>query len=476
MMRSVIDFAELDLRGALDFAILIEEDAQLRYERLSRALGDDAGGAGGVFRMMIGTEAGHRRELMARRAALFGDAAARIEISVLDEGVEGPDAEDELPRTAREALAMSAAAERHAYEFYKAALPCLRDASARAFFEGLMAEELEHEAVLRNELVALEGRGPAFAPATPHPAHVAALPREGIPDREALEAVLPRFDAATRAVATSVLLRGMDEGEVAAALGVSRRSVSRKLHGFLGLARQHVAMAAAAATLVGCAGNLRGAGTELRGTVHAEPPGGTAVVATSVAPVAAHVPGEEVGREDRTPVARRIRAEVARRMPGYDTSMHARVSRAVLVESRAAKLDPLLVLAVIHVESSFDPGAFSRAGAVGLMQLLEPTLQTELKRAGLASADPTDPVANVQAGVRYLRRLVRIFGALDVALMAYNAGPNRIRGHLRNGEIPERFHEYARRVKDELSRLHVVFDEPAASKIDGGPPRGAGDA
>jgi soluble lytic murein transglycosylase-like protein len=331
-----------------------------------------------------------------------------------------------------------------------------------------MAEELEHEDVLLKELAELEARAPiAMAPPAPRPAP---RPRESFPDREALEAALPRFDAATRAVATSVIVRGMDEGEVAAVLGVSRRSVSRKLTRFLDLARQRVAVAAAAATLAGCAGNLRGAEAELRGVVPPEAPKVSAVGA-----VAAHVRGEKVEREDRSPVARRIRAEVARRMPGYDSSMHVRVARAVLDESRAARLDPLLVLAVIHVESSFDPDAFSQAGAVGLMQLLEPTLQDELKRAGLAAADPSDPVANVQAGVRYLRRLVRIFGALDVALMAYNAGPNRILGHLRNGEIPERFHEYPKRVNEELSRLRSVFAEPAAA-TGGAPPVGDGAA
>jgi soluble lytic murein transglycosylase-like protein/rubrerythrin len=486
-MRSVIDFGELDLRGALDFAILIEEDAQLRYERLARVLGDEAGGAGAVIRAMIGTEAGHRRELVARRTALFGDAPARIEISVMDEGIEGPD-DDDLPRTAREALAMSAAAERHAHDFYEAALPCLRDPAARAFFEGLMEEELEHEAMLLNEVDELDARAPAAAGAcASRPTPAKPRPRETFPDRVALEAALPRFDAATRAVATSVIVRGIDEAEVAAALGVSRRSVSRKLTRFLGFARQHVAVAATAATLAGCVGNLRGAETELRGAVQPEPLGMEAVAApardefverqpepSSVAGVAAQPRGERVEREVRSAVARRIRAEVARRMRGYDSSMHARVARTILVESRAAELDPLLVLAVIHVESAFDPDAFSRAGAVGLMQLLEPTLRAELERAGISPGDPCDPVVNVQAGVLYLRRLVRTFGHLDVALMAYNAGPNRILGHLQKGEIPQRFHEYPRRVNEELSRLRVVFGEAAPPPTAGAPTGGDG--
>jgi soluble lytic murein transglycosylase-like protein len=91
------------------------------------------------------------------------------------------------------------------------------------------------------------------------------------------------------------------------------------------------------------------------------------------------------------------------------------------------------------------------------MQLLEPTMRSELERAKLPAADPRDPVANVQAGVRYLRRLIDAFGDLDVALMAYNAGPNRIRGHMRNGGIPERFHVYPERVNRELARLRLAL-------------------
>jgi soluble lytic murein transglycosylase-like protein len=94
------------------------------------------------------------------------------------------------------------------------------------------------------------------------------------------------------------------------------------------------------------------------------------------------------------------------------------------------------------------------------MQLREPTLRRELERAGLEPDYPEDPVANVQAGVRYLRRLLDAFGREEVALMAYNAGPNRILAYLREGEIPERFFGYPRRVKTELKRLRRVLHEP----------------
>jgi soluble lytic murein transglycosylase-like protein len=95
----------------------------------------------------------------------------------------------------------------------------------------------------------------------------------------------------------------------------------------------------------------------------------------------------------------------------------------------------------------------SSAGAVGLMQLKEGTMRAEAERGGLRSADPRDPVASVQAGVRYLRRLVDAFGSVELALMAYNAGPARIVAHLRQGGVPERFHGYPRKVLGEAERL-----------------------
>jgi soluble lytic murein transglycosylase-like protein len=89
------------------------------------------------------------------------------------------------------------------------------------------------------------------------------------------------------------------------------------------------------------------------------------------------------------------------------------------------------------------------------MQLRDATFRREFERSRLTGVpDPTDPVTNVRAGVRYLRRLVDAFdGSLDLALMAYNAGPNRIGGHLRQGGVPERYFSYPRKVKLELTRL-----------------------
>ncbi len=143
------------------------------------------------------------------------------------------------------------------------------------------------------------------------------------------------------------------------------------------------------------------------------------------------------------------------------------LARTIVGEAEAARIDPLLVLALIQVESSFDPAALSSRGARGLMQLREPTFRRELERHRLAADDPHDPVANVRAGVRYFRRLLDAFGREEVALMAYNAGPNRILGYLREGEIPQRFHAYPRRVKGELRRLRrSMASTPLATAAD----------
>ena len=69
--------------------------------------------------------------------------------------------------------------------------------------------------------------------------------------------------------------------------------------------------------------------------------------------------------------------------------------------------------------------------------------------------------------MRYLRRLLDAFGREEVALMAYNAGPNRILGYLREGEIPERFHAYPRRVQAVHRKLRrdVVAPRSAALAV-----------
>lgn len=90
-------------------------------------------------------------------------------------------------------------------------------------------------------------------------------------------------------------------------------------------------------------------------------------------------------------------------------------------------VDPVLVRAVIQVESDFNPRTVSHKGARGLMQLMPGTA----KRFGVI--DMHDPEQNIQGGVRYLAFLLQLFGDKPRALAAYNAGEGAV---LRYGGIP----------------------------------------
>ena len=120
-----------------------------------------------------------------------------------------------------------------------------------------------------------------------------------------------------------------------------------------------------------------------------------------------------------------------------------------LVEDAASRhrVDPLLVHAVIAVESRHRPDAVSPAGAQGLMQLMPGTARM------LGVVDPFDPRANVEAGVAYLRRLADEFGTV-LALAAYNAGPGAVREHGGVPPFPET-RGYVRSVLLALIRLRA---------------------
>jgi membrane-bound lytic murein transglycosylase B len=87
--------------------------------------------------------------------------------------------------------------------------------------------------------------------------------------------------------------------------------------------------------------------------------------------------------------------------------------------SEAHGVDPLLVRALIQVESNYKPRAKSSKGAMGLMQLMPQTAREYKVR------NPYDPQSNVEAGIKKLKSLIDKWG-IELALAAYNAGEGAV--------------------------------------------------
>ena len=131
-----------------------------------------------------------------------------------------------------------------------------------------------------------------------------------------------------------------------------------------------------------------------------------------------------------------IRAFLETRRTGLTRFEVDQLAHAIVAEARRNALDPVLVMALIHVASRFNSFAVSPVGALGLMQVLPSTGEEVAAELGIAwhgSRTLFDPIKNVKIGVAYLHQLSQRYEDIPTALAAYNWGPGHIDRRIRRG-------------------------------------------
>lgn len=157
-----------------------------------------------------------------------------------------------------------------------------------------------------------------------------------------------------------------------------------------------------------------------------------------------------------------------KKMPSATAYTPSNIEDLVGHYAKTYVLDESLVYAVIRAESNFDPYAVSPAGARGLMQLMPETA------ADMGVTDVFDPAQNIAGGTQYLAKMLSLFkNDTQLALAAYNAGPQAVKDH---GGIPpyRETKEYVKRVCDyavkyakgvEKAKYTVLSKKPATAAL-----------
>lgn len=146
--------------------------------------------------------------------------------------------------------------------------------------------------------------------------------------------------------------------------------------------------------------------------------------------------------------------------PQWKPVAHAQIGPSdfdSLVNAAAAKheIEPELIKAVMRNESNFNPNAVSRAGAKGLMQIMD------FNSRAMGVTNPFDPAQSIDAGARILKGHLTRYGDVTKALAAYNAGGPTVD---RYGGMPpyRETQTYVARVMDTLRAYRQQADRGEA--------------
>jgi soluble lytic murein transglycosylase-like protein len=165
-------------------------------------------------------------------------------------------------------------------------------------------------------------------------------------------------------------------------------------------------------------------------------------------------------------------ARIEREMPGMIgaprntdwTSGNAWLDGLIRTNGEQHGLDPYLIFLVIEHESHFNHRAVSPKGARGLMQLMPATA----RRLGVRNS--FDPVQNLNAGSRYLKELMTMFGGrVDLVLASYNAGEGAV---MKYGRAVPPYRE----TRDYVKRITRRYGQPENPQLQTGKTSSAGRA
>lgn len=137
-------------------------------------------------------------------------------------------------------------------------------------------------------------------------------------------------------------------------------------------------------------------------------------------------------------------------VPYDNTDRILRWAKQIEAAAKKYNVDPAVIAAIIEQESGGNASVVSRAGAIGLMQLMPRTAK------GLG-VNPYDPAQNIDGGTRYFLYQYKAFGSVELALAVYNSGP----GNVRNGNYMY-FSEtrgYVNKVPRLINKYQQVFNQ-----------------
>lgn len=162
-----------------------------------------------------------------------------------------------------------------------------------------------------------------------------------------------------------------------------------------------------------------------------------------------------------------LKSQVADHLAREGVPRARRVTEELVTTAMRHGVDPLLVVSLMEVESGYRPGARSRAGALGLLQVRPATARGVAEQRGLRWDGPAQlfvPEVNVRLGTLYLADLLDQFDDLEHALAAYNRGPTAVSRVLsEGGPVPREFAERVSQAYQEL-RLEIQADVLTESK------------